>query len=390
MLHCDCINGYAVGQKVTEGKGLDDLAIVIYVNQKLSLRRLPLANRIPSVLRIPDDRAPGGVLEFITDVQEARFNSLEYTMRERPARSGISIGHFDITAGTLGGLVRDRETGSVVILSNNHVLANSNDGTVGDPIIQPGSADGGTDPADRIASLTRFVPIDFTPGAENLVDTAIAAPIDPQDVLWNTVAIGPEVPREARRLDEEDLGEFVHKTGRTTEHTMGFVQSLFGTVQVKYDLFKKATFVDQIIISQSASEEDFSNGGDSGSLVYDSQNRCVGLLFAGSQGSEGAPGTTIINPIQFVLQALNVELLASGDHPSEETPAAAKRAARRPKAAEKPAKAEVTKKARAKTKKVAKATTKRGAKAKAKTKKKAKTKAKKRGRKKAASKRRRR
>src|SRR3546814_3161512 len=56
--------------------------------------------------------------------------------RERLARSGISIGHAAITAGTLGGLVRDRETGAVAILSNNHVLANSNQGTVGDAILR--------------------------------------------------------------------------------------------------------------------------------------------------------------------------------------------------------------------------------------------------------------
>jgi hypothetical protein len=328
MLHCDCINGYAVGRKRTAGRELDDLAVVVYVNKKLSLRRLPLANRIPQVLRLPDDRAEGGVLEFVTDVREARFSSLEFTQRLRPAPSGISIGHVDITAGTLGGLVRDKETGNVVILSNNHVMAASNDGTIGDAILQPGPADGGTDPADRIATLTRFVEIDFGFGAENRVDGAIATPIDPANVLWNTMEIGPEVPNAGRTLTEDDLGEFVHKSGRTTEHTQGFVQSLFATVQVKYDLFKKGTFVDQIIVSQSASEEDFSNGGDSGSLIYDSEDKCIGLLFAGSQSAQGEPGTTIINPINFVLQALNVEFLSPGDHPSEAPAGAASKRAK--------------------------------------------------------------
>ncbi|MGH2570186.1 MAG: hypothetical protein ACRDGR_03105, partial [bacterium] len=188
----------------------------------------------------------------------------------------------------------------------------------------PGPADGGTDPADRIATLTRFVEIDFGFGAENRVDGAIATPSDPANVLWNTMEIGPEVPSAGRTLSEDDLGEFVHKSGRTTEHTQGFVQSLFATVQVKYDLFKKGTFVDQIIVSQSASEEDFSNGGDSGSLIYDSEDRCIGLLFAGSQSSAGEPGTTIINPINFVLQGLNVEFLSPGDHPSETASASRK------------------------------------------------------------------
>jgi hypothetical protein len=338
MLRCDCINGYAIGRKQTSSKTLEDLAITVFVNKKLSLRRLPLANRIPQVLRIPDDRASGGVLEFITDVQEARFNSLEYTEKMRPAKSGISIGHFDITAGTLGGLVRDKQSGKVVILSNNHVLANSNEGAIGDPILQPGPADGGTDPDDRIAELARFVEIDFDEGAENRVDGAIATPLDPADVVWSAVDIGLEVPSKSRNLGDSDLGIFVKKVGRTTEHTQGFVHAVFATVQVKFDLFKKATFIDQIIISQSPAEEDFSNGGDSGSLIYDSNNTCIGLLFAGSEGSEDEPATTIANPIGAVLRELDIEFLSLGEHPTAEgasakrpgrTPSKKKKAARR-------------------------------------------------------------
>ena len=319
MVRCDCINGYALGRKVTKGKVLDQLAIQVFVNQKLSLRRLPVANRIPSTLRIPDDRSPDGVLEFTTDVLTGRFSALEFADRMRPARSGISIGHRDITAGTLGGLVRDRDSGDTVILSNNHVLANSNKGAPGDEILQPGPVDGGVLPDDAIARLTRFVEIDFTPGAENLVDAAIATPESPTDVLWDTVEVGPSTPAETRVLGEDDLGVEVHKSGRTTEHTHGFVQSLFGTIQVKYDLFEKATFVDQIIVSQAAGEDPFSNGGDSGSLVYDTENRCVGLLFAGSEGSESEPATTILNPIQHVLRLLEVELLTPGSHPTSGT-----------------------------------------------------------------------
>ena len=253
MMQCDCINGYAVGRKISGGIPTNDIAITVFVNKKLSLRRLPTANRIPKALRLPSERSKDGVLEFITDVQEARFASLSYIAKERPAPSGISIGHINVTAGTLGGLVRDRRTGDVVILSNNHVLADSNEAAVGDAIVQPGTADGGTSPADDIARLTRFVPIDFS-GGPNRVDGAIATPLKPDDVVWFTRDIGPETPRVCRVLGEADLGEEVHKTGRTTEHTHGFVQALFATVQVKYDLFKKASFVDQIIVSQKPTE----------------------------------------------------------------------------------------------------------------------------------------
>src|SRR3546814_12314287 len=95
-----------------------------------SLLRLLLARRSPRSRRLPDDGAPAGVLDFITDVQEATFHALTYTARERLARRGISIGQAATNAGTLGGLVRHRETGAVAILSHHHVLANSNQGTM--------------------------------------------------------------------------------------------------------------------------------------------------------------------------------------------------------------------------------------------------------------------
>jgi len=48
-----------------------------------------------------------------------------------------------------------------------------------------------------------------------------------------------------------------------------------------------------------------SAGGDSGSAMLDMQKRVVGLLYAGSDS------TTIMNPIQFVLDALQVQLVTA-------------------------------------------------------------------------------
>jgi hypothetical protein len=316
LLRWEPVNGIAVGRKRVRGEETGDLAIIVYVNRKLGLARLPLVNRIPSLVTIPDEKASGGVLEFLTDVQEARFGALGLTERMRPVRSGVSIGHRDTTAGTLGGLLRDGETGDVVILSNNHVLANSNDADLGDAILQPGPADGGADPDDRIAQLSGFVAIDFSEGAENRVDAAMATPVRAGDVLFDTVDIGPSTPADVHSVAEADLGRFVHKTGRSTSHTQGFIQAVFGAVRVDYDLFRTATFVDQIIVSQSPAEEDFSGGGDSGALVYDAEKRCVGLLFAGSQAGDGEPAKTILNPIDAVINSLDLELLSPGEHPS--------------------------------------------------------------------------
>jgi hypothetical protein len=92
----------------------------------------------------------------------------------------------------------------------------------------------------------------------------------------------------------------VSKFGRTTGYTEGTVTLLNATVNIQYNTaqgLKTARFVGQTIT------EGMSEGGDSGSLVVDtSENKAVGLLFAGSTQA------TIFTPIEVVLNALNVSL----------------------------------------------------------------------------------
>ena len=57
------------------------------------------------------------------------------TGRVRPCPGGFSIGHPRVTAGTLGGVVAINGTFGF-ILSNNHVLAATNAGAVGDNIFR--------------------------------------------------------------------------------------------------------------------------------------------------------------------------------------------------------------------------------------------------------------
>lgn len=77
--------------------------------------------------------------------------------RQRPLRCGCSVGHYKLTAGTLGCFVKSRKDGSVLMLSNNHVLANENDAAVGDHILQPGDYDGGRRPNDVVGQLVNFL-----------------------------------------------------------------------------------------------------------------------------------------------------------------------------------------------------------------------------------------
>jgi len=105
----------------------------------------------------------------------------------RPAPGGVSIGHYRVTnAGTLGCLVQDIK-GFTYILSNNHVLANSNNAAQRDPVYQPGRYDGGT-PTDEIAKLWTWRPLN--PNSVNYVDAALARPNNLQEVDPTILNIG--------------------------------------------------------------------------------------------------------------------------------------------------------------------------------------------------------
>lgn len=230
-----------------------------------------------------------------------------------PAPLGVSIGHPDVTAGTLGALVtRDDGTGDVFILSNNHVLANINNAEVGDSVLQPGTADGGTDPADSIGTLAAYVPLDFS-GSPNSVDAAIASvdgPVANETLPSLANEGGYGTPSSTPLVATPNMvGMEVQKCGRTTGCTTGQISTVSLDVSVCYQTQgprrckKSAWFEDQIGIT--GSDGAFSAGGDSGSLIVDTFEAPdpVGLLFAGSSTM------TIANRIDDVLTSLGVEML---------------------------------------------------------------------------------
>jgi hypothetical protein len=248
------------------------------------------------------------------------------TKRQRPAPLGFSLGHPAITAGSIGGRVVDA-SGRIYVLSNNHVLANSNGASVGDPALQPGPFDGGAAPADQIGTLAAFKPIDFGGGA-NTIDAAIA--VTTSDNIANATPAdeGYGLPNSAIYGDANGDGEFddknallglaVQKYGRTTKATHGTITGINATVTVCYEVLfifclKQATFVDQLIIEPGT----FSGGGDSGSLIVadDGSNRPVGLLFAGS-GTQ-----TIANRIDLVLNNFGVRIDGGEPPPPPPPPA---------------------------------------------------------------------
>jgi len=287
--------------------GVVGTAVGLLPNGKLGLKVLLARHDVtglPSVLDgIPVAAQVTGMIVAFSDP----------TKRQRPAPLGFSVGHPAITAGSIGARVVDG-SGNVYVLSNNHVLANSNDATIGDAALQPGPYDGGTAPADQIGTLAAFNTIDFSGGA-NTIDAAIAlsgttsldnaTPADDGYGVPNAAIFGDANGDGV--LDDETalLGLSVQKYGRTTKLTHGQITGINATVTVCYEVFfgfciKSARFVDQLVIEPGT----FSGGGDSGSLIVtdDGNKNPVALLFAGSSTQ------TIANRIDLVLNRFAVHV----------------------------------------------------------------------------------
>jgi len=225
---------------------------------------------------------------------------------DRPVPIGVSTGHPDITAGTIGARVRDSQ-GYVYALSNNHVYADENQASTGDDVIQPGNFDGGSLQADYIGNLAEFESITFcSPYPSNCLDNIIDAAI----ASTTTALLGNSTPYDGYGTPKSQtmapaVNMKVKKYGRTTGLTKGSVYVINATVDVGYSA-GVARFVNQIVIQPGG----FSAGGDSGSLIVvdgkgknkGDDRKPVGLLYAGSSFF------TIANPINEVLTAFGVTI----------------------------------------------------------------------------------
>ncbi|HAH20828.1 MAG TPA: hypothetical protein DCL49_08010 [Candidatus Omnitrophica bacterium] len=269
--------GCGIGEKIKAGLPLGRICLKVYVEIKLPLNKLAKHDIIPQAVSLIE-----------TDVEEiGKIKALGFTGRYRPALGGSSIGHYQITAGTLGCLVKDKATHEILILSNNHVLANSNEAKKGDSILQPGPYDGGKKAKDTIGTLERWVEIKFGKEA-NLIDAALARPKSQKLVKPEIMEIGAPLG-----TIKPKLGMLIQKSGRTTGYTAGKIKDISATIKINYDQ-KVALFKNQILTTN------MSQGGDSGSLVLDMKKRAIGLLFAGSDV------VTIMNPVLEVIRLLNV------------------------------------------------------------------------------------
>jgi hypothetical protein len=286
--------GVGIGQWTGKGKRASAPCIRLYVDRKLPDDTIPQEDMLPERI----NGVPTAVIET------GRFfasSSRQMSRRKRPAGPGDSIGFQYrgkraswLTAGTFGALAQKGD--DLLILSNNHVLADENRLPLGSPIFQPGLLDGGDPRRDGIAVLTEFVTLHAD--VANEVDCAVARVLDPKSVR---ATFRPPLGRlkSAQPLDSID-GMSVEKVGRTTRYTKGVVFDTSADVRVQYEL-GNLLFRDQILIR--GGKKAFSAHGDSGAVVVHSESkRPVALLFGGTSSY------AVATPLSKVLSVLGVEI----------------------------------------------------------------------------------
>ena len=131
--------GVGISEKVSEKRPTGELSLCFYVEKTISKRRLTAAKLIPPVVAVPRGQA------VFTDVKQIGRLLPQANVRKSPIKSGYSIGHRSITAGTVGAIVKKGK--KYFILSNSHVLALNGKGKIGDKVTYPGPSDGGSLPS---------------------------------------------------------------------------------------------------------------------------------------------------------------------------------------------------------------------------------------------------
>ncbi len=247
---------------------------------------------------------------------------------------------MDCCGGTLGSLIQN-SSGTQYLLSCNHVLARSDQASVGEIIVQPGLIDNNCTPngdgsgTTQVGVLTAWLPLSSS--ATN-VDAAIAqvdsGAVDPSGKILELglpqgngtlAAAAPGISSTGGKGESGSLNLVVAKSGRTTGLTCASISALNLTVQVEYYKNCEETAalsgqdVPQTRLQIEGSE--FSDAGDSGSLVVDAGNaEPVGLFFAGGVTNTGV-SEGVANPAPTVLQELGTQTGASytfvgtTDHP---------------------------------------------------------------------------
>lgn len=268
------VAGIGIGYKYVNNKPTDALSVIVFVGEKLSKQEVPTQEMIPEEIEgLPTDVMQSG---FIIEH--------DYKSKVRPLKPGYSCSHISTAPGAIGGFFLDKDD-HPVILSCNHVIANTNSANLGDLVYQPGLNDTTVDPTftgwnrspndlPYFATLKDFTPINFS-NQPNTHDSAIAVINNAFTQSGMVDQIYPDVNLPLNGFGNATVGMQVQKFGRRTGFTTGTVIAVNASFNVSYSNNRTALFNNCIAFTYMG------EAGDSGSMICDSSMNAVALLFAG-------------------------------------------------------------------------------------------------------------
>lgn len=314
------ISSIGVGHKISNGKRTKELCIQFTVNSKPEVAgTLPegmQTNFIPESIDVDGETIPTDVLERSYEASYTIVGSESITeavsqrkIRQDPMFPGISVCHPSGTAGTIGLIVYDVETGAPCMLSNWHVLHTPN-GAIGDTVVQPGPFDD-----NDVSNNAAGVLIRSHLGAAG--DCAIAR-IEDRDFTTDIFDLG----KTPTQIAEVDIDDRVVKSGRTTDVTRGIVRRVDVMASINYGGHVGSEIIGGFEIEPlpgAGADHEISMGGDSGSAWMianrngSSTDIFAGLHFAGESPSNPDEHALACYPLS-VFKKLRIALTP----PSEE------------------------------------------------------------------------
>ena len=292
-LYRPTVNGIDIGYKYRDNQKTHELAIRVYVQEKLASRYVSEKDTFPSSIRgVP------------IDIIQAQFKQLHSLQPERKQAmdlicGGISIAHYSsLGAGTLGTIVYDANDNTPYLLSNWHVLASN--GRVGDPILQPAPSDGGEPSLHTVGTLKKWMINEYA-------DAAIAELNNTRE--YSSTLYDTGVSLTHARYPQ--MNEVLKKSGRSTGVTESIVDGI-GTYVVALDGvgylnlygFKLGT-----LDINNQWDDEISTFGDSGSVIYSEADHAgVGLLVAGEESPHPMDEHAIACFLPDILAEFNVTM----------------------------------------------------------------------------------
>ena len=298
------VRDVAVGVKQRAGKVVEGIAFRVYVDEKKAPAELPPGAAIPpEVLGVPTDVVLQGIPRHFDD-----FDDLD---KYRPLLGGVQIGHETTSAkGTLGCIAQRNSDGSIVMLSNHHVMMDGgavNGEQIGQPMI-----------ACCCCCRANVVGEVVDSRLDALVDCAIARITGQPGFMNEVIDIGPiygSAPLNGAGTTVLPC-DVVRKRGRTTGLTVGLVSAPNRNTDALPDDGIPA-HTNQIEIVMASGTGIFSDHGDSGSVIVNEHNQVVALLWGGPvqvnpDGTVTGIDITWASRITDVMTALDITIINSG------------------------------------------------------------------------------